>query len=216
MYGKTTFVTNFIIDFITDLYCTKVSYKGHNTVSNECWLNINDSSIKVLMYERMMTYSFFCRMMTSSCCGLLLYLNINKSDAALEMSSNQLKNTFLSTLFHFIICFVEHFVVIFIPLLSEKSLVHIIAPFFLLSAAIVILFVYYKYFHPVSLINANGPKVDTHTHYLYFENLVCCHLRKLSWKKSRPKTFLNGNVIMNPEENELQSMNDGLMTTHNV
>ena len=72
------------------------------------------------------------------------------------------------------------------------------------------------YFHPVSLINANGPKIFTETHYLYFENLVCCRLRKLSWKKSRPKNFLNGNVIMNPEENELQSMNDGLITTHTV
>ena len=155
-------------------------------------------------------------MITSSCCGLLLYLNINKSDAALEMGSNQLKNTFLSTLFHYLLCFVEHIVVICIPLLSEKSYVHIIVPFFLLSAALVIQIVYYKYFHPVSLINANGPKILTDTYYLYFENLVCCHLRKLSWKKSRPNNFLNGNVIMNPEENELQSMNDGLITTHDV
>jgi hypothetical protein len=36
------------------------------------------------------------KMLTSSCCCILVYMNINKDDTALKLEDNSVKNTFLS------------------------------------------------------------------------------------------------------------------------
>ena len=47
MYGLLTFNTEFIMDFITDFYLIKVSYKVHNKVEYWSPLSIHDSSMNV-------------------------------------------------------------------------------------------------------------------------------------------------------------------------
>ena len=46
MYGLLTFVTNLIMDFITDFYLVKVSNKVYNKVGNKSQYPIHDSSIR--------------------------------------------------------------------------------------------------------------------------------------------------------------------------
>ena len=158
----------------------------------------------------------------SSCCGLLLYLNVNRSDAALEEESNDFKNTLFPTLAHFGLCFIEHFIVIWIPTLgSEKSWIHIFVPFGLLLVAGIFQVIYYNYFHPVSPIEGNGPSfnimIDSEEYYYYMKNLVCCKLRIQSYKKPRQAgNKHNGHVIEDTDDTELQPMNDQINITSNV
>ena len=158
------------------------------------------------------------RAITSSCAGLLVYLNINRTDFALEEESNNIKNTFLPTLLHFILCFTEHLVVIWFPsngnVPPETADIYKILPFFLLIFAGAIHTFYYYQCHPLSLIKGTGPNfnhyVDEDTHYkIFMENLACCKLRIISYPTYKKPNHekQNGHVVENVEEAELQQLN---------
>ena len=52
------------------------------------------------------------RAAVSSCCGTLIFLNINREKAAQSEENNNIKNTFLPFLVHVILCLIEHIIVV--------------------------------------------------------------------------------------------------------
>ena len=107
------------------------------------------------------------RAIISSCCGTLVYLNINRGEAAKQAENNDYKNTFFPFIIHVILCVIEHCVVISIFTEEEKSLQFVIAPLIILPVSLVIHAFYYQWFHPANVLGTNGPK------FLPEENLLC-------------------------------------------
>ena len=55
----------------------------------------------------------------SSCCGTLIYMNINREKEARIAQNNSMKNTFWPFFLHMILCFVEHLVVVSVKYASQ-------------------------------------------------------------------------------------------------
>ena len=58
------------------------------------------------------TIEWIFRALVSSCCGTLIYMNINREKEARIAQNNSMKNTFWPFFLHMILCFVEHLVVV--------------------------------------------------------------------------------------------------------
>ena len=65
------------------------------------------------------TIEWIFRALVSSCCGTLIYMNINREKEARIEQNNSMKNTFWPFLLHMILCFVEHLVVVSVKYASK-------------------------------------------------------------------------------------------------
>ena len=123
-------------------------------------------------------FNMIIKALVCSVCGTLVYLGMERSQAALKAEDNSIKNTFLPFIAHIFICIIEQFVLVAIPSVrTGKSWTFMYLPFGLLFLSVLFSIVYYKLFHPASILDLNGPKCC--------ESDVCCNVRSLFCFKVR-------------------------------
>ena len=113
-----------------------------------------------------------------SSCSLLVFLNTLRSEAAKGAKDNNLKNTFFPITIHLMVCLIEQTILIYIPTPEEKSWTLQFIPYILLTFSISLMILYYKVFHPASILNANGPKILPNDSALCIcSTLFCCQMQ---------------------------------------
>ena len=126
-------------------------------------------------------FNMMIKALVCSVCGTLVYLGMEKSQAALKAEDNAIKNTFLPFTMHILICIIEQIVLVVIPSVrSGKSWTFMYSPFGFLVLSVLFLTVYYKVFHPASILDTNGPKCCESDKSCYVRSLFCLHVRKLN------------------------------------
>ena len=145
------------------------------------------------------SFQMIFRALVSSCSGILVYLNIHRGEAAMQAKDNNYKNTFFPFTIHILICIFEHIAVVFIPTEEAKSQSFIIAPFVLLTVAVFLQILYYKFYHPASILNTNGPRFcPTDSICCSCATLCCCHMQDCviprGYQKVPEKSMQNGHA----------------------
>lgn len=110
----------------------------------------------------------------SSSCGILVYLNVNREKVARLAENNDYKNTFWPLIAHLLLCLIEHIIVCVHPTQLNKSVIVIVTPFCLLIFTSLMNILYYKCYHPASVLNTNGPRFCPEEGVLCICSTLCC------------------------------------------